>query len=120
MAWPYTSSPYVVADTSGTGLDQPSAGAALFAYDPVGGIPDPNAKGPEYRRWIGPEMTLLSTPASTRSLTLGGQRAAGAGRTFRIRLASATLDKGSPASVLPLLPTGRRQSWNISLGVTLR
>jgi hypothetical protein len=96
-----------------------SAGAALLSYDPVGGIPDPNAMGPEYRRWIGPEMTLWATPASTRAFTLGVRWDAGPGRAFWLRLGAASTGTRGLKTVLPLLPDGRRSTWNVSGGVTL-
>jgi hypothetical protein len=96
-----------------------TAGGNLLDYDPIGGIPDPSAMGPVYDQWVAPELALLGTRARAKGLTLGARWKAGPGRIFWLRLATASFTPGGSAYVLPLAPEGNRQSWNLSLGVTL-
>ncbi len=97
-----------------------SAGAALVGYDPVGGVPNPAAMGPEYRRWIGPELTVLGSPASTRALVLGGRWDDGSGRRVWLRLTTTSMGPGTSSATLPQTVDGRRSAWTVAGGVVLR
>lgn len=93
----------------------------LFSsYGPSGLAPDPAERGPVYRRFVGPALSLALEEA---------QRAAGA-LTFRWRTAEGTAFwlRGEAGSLrptggidrLPLTPTGSRSAWSLTAGAALR
>lgn len=97
-----------------------SATGNVSSYSPIGEIPNPASMGPEYRRWIGPEMALLATPASTRHLGVSLRWNRGSGQAYWVKLGVSVFGTGNLATVYPLLPDGDRRSWSLGGGVTLR
>lgn len=108
-----------VARDLGGGWGVVVGGSALSAQ-PVGGIPTPDAMGPAYRRWIGPELAMAGTPATTLGFTAGARWDADDGRRVWLRVSSASLSPGSSAASLPQVPEGDRRRWELSGGVVLR
>ncbi|WP_420637349.1 DUF6850 family outer membrane beta-barrel protein [Candidatus Palauibacter sp.] len=94
-----------------------SAGAQVAIYGPSGTMPNPDARGPEYGRFVGPGLALdLNRVLVTGGvLTLRWQTGATTGLWFRSVLGSL-----SPRETqLPLTPTGNRRAWAVTVGVVL-
>ena len=80
-------------------------------------MPNPDARGPEYGRFVGPGLALdLNRVLVTGGvLTLRWQTGATTGLWFR-----AVLGSLSPRETqLPLTPTGNRRAWAVTVGVVL-
>jgi hypothetical protein len=103
------------------GSNAVSAGYAIAAYTPSGGIPDPSTMGPIYQQLIAAEQSLYATSVHP-SLTAVTWRHTFPSRTALLLTARrASVGKGREVltATLPYAPTGSRTLWNLTLGVVL-
>lgn len=94
-----------------------SIGGRLASYGPSGTIPDPETRGPEYRRFVGPGLALelTETLAGAGTATLRWQAGRSTGLWLRGELG--TLDPREETA--PLLPSGSRRGWRVIAGAAL-
>jgi len=94
-----------------------SIGGRLASYGPAGTIPDPDARGPEYRRYVGPGLALELTEALAGAGTATLRWQAGTSTGLWLQGELGTLDPREETA--PLLPSGGRRGWRVIAGAAL-
>jgi len=92
-------------------------GGRLGSYGPSGTIPDPETRGPEYRRYVGPGLALELTEALTGAGTATLRWQAGTSSGLWVQGELGTLDPREETA--PLLPSGSRRGWRVIAGAAL-
>lgn len=96
-----------------------SAGGALSAYGPAGGIPNPGALGPVFRRYVAPELALYASPAQARAGAVSARWQARQSVGLWLVVRYDSLTPVHAQFTPPYKPSGQRGGWDLVLGVDL-
>jgi hypothetical protein len=103
------------------GANAVSAGYAIAAYEPSGGIPDPSNMGPIYQQLIAPEQSLYATSAHPSLAAVTWRHSFPSGTALLLTARRESVGAGGDVltATLPYAPKGSRTLWNLTLGVVL-
>jgi len=96
-----------------------AVGGAFASYAPTATTPDPSEIGEAYAEWTAPELGLYATEATAWGATMTMRAQPGETVFVWLRGRYGSVSAGTVDNPQPDTPTGDRDGWGLSLGVTL-